>query len=139
MGLAAGPRIGVSILVVGDAAATINPFNGEGIAYGYETGRLAAASLGEALSGDGFAALLRYEERLEEAYGLYYRVARAFIRVIARPELAKLCIGTGMYSETLMGWVLKIMSNLVRPDEIGPAEAAYRALVMIARLAPEGV
>ena len=72
---------------------TINPFNGEGIAYGYETGRLAAASLGEALSGDGFAALLRYEDRLEEAYGLYYRVARAFIRVIARPELMKLCVG----------------------------------------------
>jgi menaquinone-9 beta-reductase len=138
MGLAAGPRIGNSTLVIGDAAATINPFNGEGIAYGYETGRLAAASLGEALSGDGFAALLRYEDRLEEAYGLYYRVARAFIRVIARPELAKLCISTGMYSETLMSWILKIMSNLVRPDELGPAEAAYRALVMIARLAPEG-
>ena len=102
MGLAVGPRIGAPTLVVGDAAAAINPFNGEGIAYGYETGRLAAASLGEALSGDGFAALLRYEDRLEEAYGLYYRVARAFIRVIARPELVKLCIGTGMYSETLM-------------------------------------
>ena len=139
MGLAAGPRIGSTTVVVGDAAASINPFNGEGIAYGYETGRLAAASLGEALSGDGFAALLRYEDRLEEAYGLYYRVARAFIRVIARPELAKLCIETGMYSGTLMGWILKIMSNLVRPDEVGPAEAAYRALIMIARLAPEGV
>ncbi len=139
MGLAAGPRIGASTLVIGDAAASINPFNGEGIAYGYETGRLAAASLGEALSGDGYAALLRYEDRLEEAYGLYYRVARAFIRVIARPELAKLCIETGMYSETLMGWILKIMSNLVRPDEVGPAEAAYRALTLIARLAPEGV
>ncbi len=101
-------------------------------------GRLAAASLGEALSGDGFAALLRYEERLEDAYGLYYRVARAFIRVIARPELMKLCVGTGMHSETLMAWILRIMSNLVRPDETGPAEAAYRALATIARLAPEG-
>ena len=100
--------------------ATINPFNGEGIAYGYETGRLAAASLGEALSGDGFAALLRYEDRLEEAYGLYFRVARAFIRVIARPELMKLCVGTGMHSETLMTWILRIMSNLVRPGRDRP-------------------
>ena len=137
MGMAVGPRLGATTLVVGDAAGTINPFNGEGIAYGYETGRLAAASLGEALSGDGFAALLRYEQRLEDAYGLYYRVARAFIRVIARPELMKLCVGTGMHSETLMTWILRIMSNLVRPDETGPAEAAYRALVTIARLAPE--
>ena len=139
MGLAVGPRVGATTLVVGDAAGTINPFNGEGIAYGYETGRLAAASLGEALSGDGVDGLLRYEARLQEAYGLYYRVARAFIRVIARPELMKLCVGTGMHSETLMTWILRIMSNLVRPDETGPAEAAYRALATIARLAPEGI
>ncbi len=138
MGLAVGPRVGATTLVVGDAAGVINPFNGEGIAYGYETGRLAAASLGEALSGDGVAALLRYEDRLEEAYGLYFRVARAFIRVIARPELMRLCVGTGMRSGTLMSWILRIMSNLVRPDEIGPAEAAYRALALIARMAPEG-
>ncbi len=139
MGLSVGPRLGATTLVVGDAAGAINPFNGEGISYGYETGRLAAASLGEALSGDGFDALLRYEDRLDEAYGLYYRVARAFIRVIARPELMKLCVGTGMHSETLMSWILAIMSNLVRPDETGPAEAAYRALATIARLAPDGV
>ena len=138
MGLAVGPRLGATTLVVGDAAGAINPFNGEGIAYGYETGRLAAASLGEALSGDGFVALQRYEDRLEEAYGLYYRVARAFIRVIANPDLMKLCVGTGMYSQSLMTWILRIMSNLVRPDETGPAEAAYRALATIARLAPEG-
>ena len=139
MGLAVGPRVGATTLVVGDAAGTINPFNGEGIAYGYETGRLAAVSLGEALAGDGIDALLRYETRLEDAYGLYYKVARAFIRVISRPELMQICVGTGMYSETLMTWVLRIMANLVRPDETGPAEAAYRALSALARLAPESV
>jgi flavin-dependent dehydrogenase len=138
MGLAVGPRIGSTTLVVGDAAGTINPFNGEGIAYGYETGRLAAAALGEALCGAGSRALEEYEVRLEEAYGLYYRVARAFIRVISRPELMMLCVGTGMHSESLMSWILRIMANLLRPDETGPAEAAYRALALIARLAPEG-
>ncbi len=138
MGLAVGPRVGPTTLVVGDAAGTINPFNGEGIAYGYETGRLAAATLGEALAGGGPEALLRYEERLEEAYGLYYRVARAFIRLISHPELMRLCVGTGMRSQPLMSWILRIMANLLRPDETGPAEAAYRALALIARLAPEG-
>ena len=138
MGLAVGPRVGATTLVVGDAAGAINPFNGEGIAYGYETGRLAAAALGEALSGDGFAALQRYEDRLEDAYGLYYRVARAFIRMISRPELMQLCVGTGMHSESMMGWLLRIMANLLRPDETGPAEAAYRALALVARLVPDG-
>jgi len=137
MGLTVGPRIGATTLVVGDAGGSINPFNGEGISYGYETGRLAAASLGEALSGDGYAALERYEARLEEAYGLYFRVARAFVRMISQPELMKLCVGTGMYSESLMTWILRIMANLVRPDEVGPAEAAYRAMATIARLVPQ--
>jgi geranylgeranyl reductase family protein len=139
MGLAVGPRVGGTTLVVGDAAGTINPFNGEGIAYGYESGRLAAASLGEALSGDGPEALDRYEARLEEAWGLYYRVARAFIRLISQPELMRLCVGAGMYSESLMSWLFRIMANLLRPDETGPAEAAYRALALIARLTPEGI
>ena len=75
---------------------------------------------------------------MKDAYGPYYRVARAFVRVISRPELMQLCVGTGMYSETLMSWILRIMANLLRPDETGPAEAAYRALALIARLAPEG-
>jgi hypothetical protein len=29
------------------------------------------------------------------------------------------------------------MANLVRPDEVGPAEAAYRAMATIARLVPQ--
>ncbi len=138
MGLAVGPRVGATTLVVGDAAGSINPFNGEGIAYGYESGRMAAVAVGEALCGDGIEALHRYEARLEDAYGLYFRVARAFIRVISRPELMRLCVGTGMRSESLMSWILRIMANLLRPDETGPAEAAYRALALIARMAPEG-
>ena len=44
---------GATSLIAGDASGAINPFNGEGIAYGYETGRLAAAALGHALTGEG--------------------------------------------------------------------------------------
>jgi hypothetical protein len=58
--------------------------------------------------------------------------------MISHPQLMQLCVGTGMHSEALMGWLLRIMSNTLRPDETGPAEAAYRALALIARLAPEG-
>ena len=43
----------------------------------------------------------------------------------------------GMQSRTLMEWVLRIMANLLRPDEIGPAEAAYRAVAALVRVAPE--
>jgi hypothetical protein len=33
--------------------------------------------------------------------------------------------------------VLRIMANQLRPDELGPAEAAYRAVAAIARVVPE--
>ena len=137
MGLAVGPRVGPTTLVVGDAGGTINPFNGEGIAYGYETGRLAAAALGDALAGAGPAALVDYERRLEEAYGPYFRVARAFVRLISRPDVMRVSVGTGLRSEPVMIWMLRIMANLLRPDETGPAEAAYRLLATVARLVPD--
>jgi hypothetical protein len=37
-----------------------------------------------------------------------------------------------------MGWLLRIMGNFLRPDELGPAEAVYRAVVALARQIPEG-
>jgi flavin-dependent dehydrogenase len=136
MGLSVGPHTGPTWLVVGDAGGAINPFNGEGIAYAYETGRLAAEVLHDALAaGDGLA-LRAYDVRLQETYGLYFKVARAFVRIIGRPELMRALVGTGMHSRTLMEWVLRIMANLLRPDEVGPAEAAYRAVAAIARMAP---
>ena len=67
----------------------INPFNGEGIAYGYETGRLAAVVLGQALTSNDPGELREYEQRLQAEYGLYYRVARAFVRAISRPTVMR--------------------------------------------------
>ena len=58
------------------------------------------------------------------------------MNIIGRPELMRLLVGTGMRSRTLMEWVLRIMANLLRPDELGPAEAAYKAVAAIARMAP---
>jgi menaquinone-9 beta-reductase len=43
----------------------------------------------------------------------------------------------GLRSRTLMDWVLRIMANLLRPDETGPAELAYRAAASLARVVPE--
>jgi flavin-dependent dehydrogenase len=136
MGLSVGPHAGPTWVVVGDAVGAINPFNGEGIAYAYETGRMAAAHLGEALRTGNGLALQAYAADLEATYGLYYKVARAFVHLIGQPELMRALVSTGMRSRTLMEWVLRIMANLLRPDELGPAEAAYRAVSALARLAP---
>jgi geranylgeranyl reductase family protein len=131
------PRVGPAHLVIGDAAGSVNPFNGEGISLAYETGRLAADAVDLALVTGDPAALETYSQRLDEVYGLYFKVARAFVRAIGNPAVMRELTRVGMRSRTLMEWVLRIMANLMRPDEIGPAEAAYRAVAAMVRLAPE--
>ena len=137
MGGSVGPKAGPTWLVVGDAAGSINPFNGEGIDYAYETARMAAGVLSEALvTGDGMA-LQRYPRMLEAEYALYFKVARVFAKVIGNPALLRELTRVGMHSRTLMAWVLRIMANLLREDELGPAEAVYRSVAAIARVVPE--
>jgi len=136
MGGSVGPKAGPSYLVIGDAAGSVNPFNGEGIDYAYETARMAAQVLHEALVANDPAALQHYPKLLDAEYGDYFKVARLFARIIGRPALMRELTRVGMHSRTLMEWVLRIMANLLRPDELGPAEAAYKAAAKIVKLAP---
>src|SRR5207248_3127365 len=74
MAFSVQPNVGPTFLVTGDASGSINPFNGEGIAYAYETGRLAASCLDKALKTDDGLALGEYSAQLQATYGLYYKV-----------------------------------------------------------------
>jgi len=130
------PRVGPSWLVIGDAAGAINPFNGEGIAYAYETGRYAADAIEEALATDDGLALQRYAQRIDAEFGLYFKVARAFVHAIGNPAVMRELTRVGMQSRTLMEWVLRIMANMLRPDELGPAEAVYRSVARLVAIAP---
>jgi len=137
MAQSVNPKIGPTWVAVGDAAGSVNPFNGEGIDYAYETGRTVAGLLDEALgTGDGMA-LQRYPSIIAEEYGLYFRVARLFSVVIGNPAVMRELTRVGMQSRSLMEWVLRIMANLLRDDEVGPAEAAYRAAAALVRMVPE--
>ncbi len=137
MGLAVHPRAGAGWIAAGDAAGSINPFNGEGIAYGYETGRLAASALATALAGEGDAALMGYEHALEEAYARYYRLGRLFVRVIGRPAVMQAALTAGMRSERLMGGMVRVMANILRPGAIAVPELGYRAAAVLAAAVPE--
>jgi geranylgeranyl reductase family protein len=130
------PKVGPTWLVAGDAAGSINPFNGEGISYAYETGRMAADAIDLALaSGDGLA-LQTYGVRLEAEFGLYFKMARLFVKMIGNPAVMRELTRVGMHNRPLMEWVLRIMANLLRPDELGPAEVAYKAIEKIVALVP---
>jgi len=137
MGLSVGPRVGPNVVIAGDAGGAINPFNGEGIGYGYETGRLAAAALGHAMTGAGSRALVEYDRELTAAYGPYYKVARAFVHLISHPEAMRVCVNLGMRSDFVMNQLLRIMANLMRPDAAGAAEIGYRAMELVSRFLPD--
>ena len=132
-----GPKAGPNWLVVGDAAGSVNPFNGEGIDYAYETGRIAANLIAEASARGDNAVLARYPDLLEEEYGLYFKVARLFSRVIGNPTLIRELTRVGMRSQPLMEWALRIMANLMRDEDRGAAESAYTAIAGIVRMVPD--
>jgi len=136
MGGSVSPNAGPTYLVVGDAAGAVNPFNGDGIAPALETGRIAAEVLHDALTTNDASALQQYSKRLDEEYGLYFKAARLFARVVGRPSVLRQLTRTGLHNRTLMEWIVKIMSNEVARHELGGAELAYRLTSNIARLAP---
>jgi len=137
MSFSVGPLVGGNWVLVGDAAGAINPFNGEGIAYAYETGRIAARHVGAALEGDDRSLLWGYKDEIDDTYDLYFRVSRAFVRLIGQPGAMSLLTRTGLRSRTLMEWVLRVMANILRPDERHLAETAYRMVERLVVMGPE--
>jgi geranylgeranyl reductase family protein len=136
MGLSVGPLVGPNWVIAGDAAGMINPWNGEGIAYAYETGRRAARHVHEALIANDLSLLQRYPQELHDEYGLYYRMARIFVRAIGKPRVMWALTHAGLRSKPLMEWVLKVMANLLDESERGVGELAYATLERMVRLAP---
>jgi len=136
MGMSSTHLRGKRYLVVGDAGGMINPFNGEGIAYGYESGRLAAATLSEAISCNDADLLDNYLDMLDMHYGSYYKVARLFLRLMGNQDVLKILTSTGMHSKTVMTILLKIMSNLMSEDDIGLAEVILKSASKLARGIP---
>lgn len=136
MSFSKGPLVGPNWITVGDAAGAINPWNGEGISYGYETGRLAAEYVSQALGADDPTVLYRYATRLQDEYGLYYKMARIFVKLIGNPPVMRSLAHVGLRNRSLMEWTLKVMANLLDEDEKGVGEAAYAALARLVRPLP---
>jgi len=139
MSFSVGPRVGSNYVVVGDAAGSINPWNGEGISYAYETGRVAARHISDALAADDLGLLQRYPQELDDTYGLYYRTARVFVKAIGKPWIMRTLAHTGIRSVSLMEWTLKVMANLLEPDEKAIGERVYRTLERLVKVAPDAL
>ncbi|MGZ5291608.1 MAG: geranylgeranyl reductase family protein [Actinomycetota bacterium] len=112
MGMSRVPTCVPGMLVVGDAAGLVNPFNGEGIAYAMESGELAAELIHEALvlGRPGLAHV--YPTILRERYGRYFRIGSNFVRAIGHPTVMRTLTDYGLPQEWLMRFAIRVMGNL---------------------------
>jgi geranylgeranyl reductase family protein len=133
MGASRHPPLYRGVLFVGDAAGLVNPFNGEGIDYAMESGRLAAETALEVLRSGDRTRLAAYRSAVERRFGSYYAVGRLFVRLIGDPRFMKLATRYGLPRPTLMKLVLKLLANLYEPARGDTTDRVVRAMV---RLAP---
>ena len=112
MGGAVSGVAGANWALIGDAAACVNPLNGEGIDYGLETGRLVAEML---VSGDDLSTA--WPATLRRQYGEAFSIARRLAGLITVPRLLPALGPVGMRSHFLMTIALRVMGNLVTDDD----------------------
>ena len=132
MGLSVWPPHGPGFVLTGDAAGMINPCNGEGIAYGYETGRIAGRHIDDALRFGHSPSLEGYTQELTQAYGPYYRLGRRFVKLIGYPAIMERLVSAGMRSKTVMSFALTLLANL---EDSKPEGAEQRGLWLLKKLA----
>ena len=122
MGGAVSGVAGPNWMLIGDAAACVNPMNGEGIDYGVETGRLAADLLG---SGDLSAA---WPGLLQQRYGRAFSIARRLSALLTMPWFLPTGGPIAMRSARLMDIVVRVMGNLITDDDVDWVARLWRVL-----------
>ncbi len=136
MGFNRTPQYYRGLLLAGDAAGMVNPFNGEGIAYAMESGEILARTITQALARaratETERVLATYPQALREAYGGYYALGRVFVKIIGRPGLMRFATRHGMSRPALMRFAIKLLANLTDPR----GDAADRLVNGLSKLAP---
>jgi flavin-dependent dehydrogenase len=136
MGASVWPPHGPGFVLVGDAAGMVNPCNGEGIAYGYETGRIAGRHLDEALRTGSSPILDSYTREITETYEPYYRLGRRFVKLIGHPFLMEKLVSLGMRSKRAMEFALIVLANLEESKGKGTDQRVLRGLKKFAEFKP---
>ena len=126
------------LLLVGDAAGMISPFNGEGISYAMESGQIAAECIADAKA-RGFntpsaeVALEHYVDQIKAEWGGYYRLGTIFVKLIGNPHIMQMCTKYGLPHARLMRFVHKLLANLPSHHH---REVDDLVITILSRLAP---
>jgi geranylgeranyl reductase family protein len=137
MGFNRTPHYRPGIVLVGDSGGSVNPFNGEGIPYAMESGKLAAEAVIQALARPEGPSrertLAAYPQAMAAEWGAYYRLGGLFVKLIGNPAVMRLCTRHGLPHPALMRLVLKLLANLYDPRD---GDLSDRVLVALTRITP---
>jgi len=122
------------MLLVGDAGGLINPFTGEGIAYAVESGEIAAELIAEAATRDRPGLAHAYPIELRRRYGKYFTLGRVFARAIGQPAIMRASVFHAFPRQRLMGFALRLMSNLTDGRE---GDLDDKVMDWLVRMVPE--
>jgi geranylgeranyl reductase family protein len=128
MGGAVSGVAGPNWMLIGDAAACVNPLNGEGIDYGLETGRLAAELLDSRDLSRVWPSLLQHH------YGRGFSVARRLALLLTFQRFLPATGPIAMRSTTLMTIAVRVMANLVTDDDADRVARVWRGGGRLSRL-----
>lgn len=113
MGGAVSNVAGGNWMIIGDAAAGVNPLNGEGIDYGLEMAELAVGLLGADLT-------RAWPHLLRETYGEAFLLARTAARLLTYPRFLP-TVGPlalrGPVGAALMPAAARLMANLITDED----------------------
>ncbi|WP_425307273.1 geranylgeranyl reductase family protein [Ammonicoccus fulvus] len=124
MGGAVSNVSGPNWALIGDAAALVNPLNGEGIDYGLESGRMVADLLVERSERADLTQAWR--DVLVREYGEAFSIARRLSGLITVPRVLPTGGPIGMRSTWLMTLALRWMGNLVTEEDRDGAARIWR-------------
>lgn len=133
MGMNRRPPALPGLLLVGDAAGVVNPFNGEGIAHAMESGAMAAELAADSMASGRAGLAQAYPAALQARYGSYYAAGRFFVKAIGNPEVMRLATQYGLPREGLMKFLLRVMSGL---SDGRDGDAQDKLIHAIRRLVP---
>ncbi|MFG1935258.1 menaquinone reductase [Mycobacterium sp. NPDC048908] len=127
MGGAVSGVAGPNWMLIGDAAACVNPLNGEGIDYGLETGRLAAEMLD---TGDLSSA---WPAVLSSHYARAFSAARRLGLLLTIPRFLPTTGPLAMRSTALMNVAVRVMGNLVTDEDVDWIARVWRSAGLASR------
>lgn len=135
MGGAVSHVAGPNWALLGDAAALVNPLNGEGIDYALEGGRLLAELIcsGPGPASTGTDLTRAWPELLRATYGESFAIARDAAHLLTFPQFLPFAGPIGMRSQTLMTAAVRCMSNTVADSDRDVVARGWRAAGSIAR------